>query len=117
MNRSKFPSTAKIKKKIAKEVHAGQMGAPTPVLEKSSLKESLKKYPQKKPELIASLQRMEQKKKRTAKKSKRTTPGDVFEQPSAPHIVHVEGRRWIKTVDGQNVASAKTFQRKAIKRK
>jgi hypothetical protein len=105
------------KKKVMKEVRSAQTGA-LPLLEKPQMKELLKKYPGKKPELSSSLKRMEaRKKKRTAKKSRRTTPGDPLTQDSAPRITHLEGQRWIKTLEKQNIVQASMFQRKSMKKK
>jgi hypothetical protein len=121
MNRTKLPLPKQLQKKIKKEVRAAQRPLPR---EQSLLSDSplatpllLKKHPKKESLLDASLKRMEiRKKKRLAKKAKRTTPGEVIED-SPPKSVHVEGRRWIKTLELQNLNNAKTMRRKDANRR
>ncbi|HSW86449.1 MAG TPA: hypothetical protein VLG49_02995 [Rhabdochlamydiaceae bacterium] len=64
---------------------------------------------------IRAAEEMESKK--FHKVSKRTTPGEVPSQSSAPHIVHVEGQRWIKTIEKQITAENKIFTKQSSKKK
>jgi len=57
-----------------------------------------------------------QKKKRSAPHSKRTTPGTV-DATSPPHIIHVEGGRWMQTLQKQTLNQNKNLTRKMSKKK
>ncbi len=114
MNRSKRPMTNKLRKKMEKTIRNAQGAYPVPETyeysDRLTTQEMLKKYPKKVAKkqqelLVAAEKRMEIKAKRPKHiPSKRTTPGEVMERDAAPANVHVEGKRWIKTLTKQNLA-------------
>ncbi len=126
MNRSKRFFNKSLSKAIKKEVRKGNRAAPT--LEEPlrsdllSPKQMLKKYPAKIAKkdaglILSTLKGMQVKKaKRAAKQSKRTTPGTV-PSDSTPYIVHVEGGRWMKTVQKQTTDKSKKLTKHLSKMK
>ena len=52
----------------------------------------------------------------TSKQSKRTTPGEVDEFDANPHSFHMEGRRWAKTVQKQQIDRGKKLRRHLLKK-
>lgn len=108
MNKSKQPMAAQLRKKMNKELKKG-VAQPSPILRSDVI------TPQ---DLLSTMPLKARKKKLVKKKlhvSKRTNTGTVDEK-SPPHIVHVEGRRWIKTVEKQNVNKRKTLVRHLAKK-
>jgi len=56
--------------------------------------------------------------KKVAKKvSKRTTPGFAETRNSSPHYIHIEGERWIKTLNKQTRENRMLSQKQNLKRK
>jgi hypothetical protein len=121
--------TNKLYKAAQKEIRTGQalfspkekqelavIDKPTP---REFLKEQPKKLAKKEKSIAqADINRMHIKKiKMKATHSKRTTPGEVDFQPSAPHNVHVEGQRWKHTVDNQSVNRSYAVDRKVARNK
>jgi hypothetical protein len=127
MNRSKRFLNNSLEKAMKKEVRKGQRAAPT-VLEEPlrsdqlSTRQMLKKYPKKIAKedaalVLSTLKGMQAKKaKKATKTSKRTTPGMVPAN-STPHIIHVEGGRWMKTVQKQTTDQTKKLTRRLAKGK
>ncbi len=123
MNKPKHQTTNRLKKKMNKEIRASVL-QPDPVptsdhIKAGQLLSRLPKKVQKKDQsLLKSLNKnlAIQKKKKRAPHSKRTTPGTVDEQ-SPPHIIHVEGKRWIKTLNQQAQAKKKVIRRQMTKHK
>ncbi len=126
MNRSKRPMTAQLRKKMRKELRSAVPQPETRLTNKDIKAEDLLStlHPRKKKKELEMLRSIEKsiriKKQKTAKQSKRTTPGRVDEereQPAAPHFVHVEGVRWSKTLQKQTLAQNKVLSRKMSKKK
>lgn len=127
MNRTKRPMTAAARKKGNKAIKKAEKEFPKPetVLRSDTLKASkeVKKYPKKTGKEDASLLKALKKniavKKTKAKAvhSKRTTPGSVEGQPSAPAYPNKEGARWAKTLVKQTQAKRKVMTKKASKQK
>lgn len=111
-------------KAAQKEIRSGQaLFDPNtkPILgKKTTPKQLLKVYPKKIAKKGASLLKADikeikiKKLKRTAKHSKRTTPG-VPEPTSAPHFVHIEGVRWGQNLQKQSRLQTRTMTRQANK--
>lgn len=124
MNRGKKFLDKNTQKKLKKTVRLAR-GTPaaalaeTPVLPAPVIAQQMARPPltpaEKEKGFIRAAEKMEVKK--FHKVSKRTTPGEVPSQSSAPHIVHVEGQRWIKTVEKQITAENKIFTKKSSKKK
>jgi len=102
MNRGKKIIDKKVKKKIDKEIRLAQ----NPSFATPSFAEA-KALSKKETALF----------KKPKKGSKRTTPGEIPAQSSPPKIVHVEGRRWIKTLEKQNLTDSRILTKKLSKRK
>ena len=125
MNRAKGQLDKRVNKKRDKAVKYGQNGYYVkPQLPLSDaihpediLKQQPKKIAKKDAEALRSaMKRMALKKKHSAH-SKRTTPGEVDERPSAPASVHPEGRRWQKTLTLQNKVQRKSLTKKLSKKR
>ena len=122
MNKSKHPMTAKLRKKMNKELKTATR-KPEPVLRTDVItpQELLSRIPPKARKKEASLQKsfektiITKKKKQKAHTSKRTTPGSI-EEKSSPQIVHVEGKRWIKTLAKQNLTKRKILIKRLAKK-
>lgn len=54
------------------------------------------------------------KSKKSVKISKRTTPGEELQ--STPQNLHMEGKRWMKTVVKQNLLKTKTLSKRLSKK-
>jgi len=126
MNRNRKPIPNKTRKKMEKEVKKGQKK----LLKEDELRtdtltpeDALKKYPAKrqkveKPLMESVMKKMQiKKKKKSAKHSKRTTPGEVDHRESSPAHPHTESERWKKTVDMQNNMKRKALTSKLQKHK
>ena len=48
---------------------------------------------------------------------KRSSPGDVPGKPSPPSYPHKEGKRWLQTVEKQNLARAKQMTKRMAKKR
>lgn len=109
---------AKLRKKMNKEIRSG---VPTPESRISSdnikAEQLLSRYPAKiRKKDLSILKSFEKivdikKKKKTAKHSKRTTPGTI-PSDSTPKNIHIEGKRWIKTLQKQTLAKNKIINRR-----
>lgn len=125
MNRNRRPLDKQTRKKVEKQVKKGQKELSSEELPRSdelTPKEALGKYPKKrqkaeKPLMDATVKGMEaKKKKKLAKHSKRTTPGEVDHRESPPANEHREGQRWEKTLAKQNQGKRKALTSKLQKR-
>lgn len=113
---------AQLRKKMNKALRASAL-QPEPVLKSDRItpKDLLSRVPQKerqrKETILNTLEKSfaAKHKKMNHKVSKRTNSGTVDEK-SPPHIVHVEGKRWIKTLEKQNVAKRKVFTKHMAKK-
>jgi hypothetical protein len=128
MNRTRRPMDERVRKKVNKEIKSGEKQyiarkIATARTDTLTADEEVKKYPKKirktDQSLLASLKKnfAIKKKKISARHSKRTTPGSVEGQPSAPASVHPEGKRWEKTLQLQNNAGRKALSAKLLKKK
>lgn len=123
MNKPKHQMTNRAKKKMSKEIRSSAI-QPEPLLTNNNIKPDklLSRYPKKiQKQEKASLKSFEKniaiiKKKKKARHSKRTTPGTV-DQVSPPQIIHIEGKRWIKTLEKQVQAKKKIMRRHILKKK
>lgn len=123
MNKPKYQMTNRDRKKMQKEVRTSAI-QPDPEMTSDHIKPHnlLSRLPKKvQKRERSSLKSLEKniavkRKKQHAPHSKRTTPGTVDTQ-SAPHIVHIEGKRWIKTLEKQNQAKKKVMRRQILKKK
>ncbi len=122
MNKSKQPMAAQLRKKMNKELKKATL-QPEPILKSDVItpKDLLSRAPLKVRKKEISLQKSfkerlaDKAQKKKSHVSKRTTPGTVDEK-SPPHIVHVEGKRWIKTLEKQNVNKRKMLTRHLAKK-
>ena len=122
MNKSKQPMAARARKKMKKELRAAA-GLPDSVLQadRNTPKALLSRLPakeRKKEEAsLKSFQKnLEMKRaKQKAPHSKRTNTG-LIDVKSPPQIVHMEGRRWIKTLGKQTQAKKKVMTRQQTKK-
>lgn len=122
MNKSKKSMPAQLRKKMNKALRASAL-QPEPAFKSDRItaKDLLSRVPpkerQRKEAVIKALEKTlaSKHKKMSHKHSKRTNSGAV-DQKSSPHIVHVEGKRWIKTLEKQNVSKRKVFTRQMAKK-
>ena len=120
------PRHKRLEKAAQKEIREGQAlfvpNEKPAVKEKLSAKELLIQYPKKVAEKLmgfigaAESSHRHKKHKKKPNLSKRTNPGEV-ESNSTPHIVHVEGGRWKKTVERQNLMQAKGLDKRIARGK
>jgi hypothetical protein len=123
MHKPKHQLTNRAQKKMNKEVRSSAI-QPDPIKRSNDIKaeDLLSRYPkkiQKKEEsFLKSINKniAIKKKKETSPHSKRTAPG-LVDETSPPHIIHVEGRRWIKTAEQQILAKNKISTRRTLKKK
>ena len=121
MNKSKHSISARARKKMKKELRSG-VNLPDTVLQANpnTPKALLSRIPpklRKKDE--AALKSFEKnfeikKKKQKSPHSKRTNTG--IDAKSPPQIVHIEGKRWIKTLGKQTEAKRKIQTRQMTKK-
>jgi|SRR3990172_7833835 len=126
MNRSKQPMNNKLNKKNQKEIRTAQSEYATKEAsaysDQLTAREMLKKYPKKTSKKekasLASLEKeiSAKKAKKLKKHSKRTTPGTV-PATSSPRNVHMEGGRWIKSLEKQSFTQQKLVVKKSLKKK
>jgi hypothetical protein len=122
MNKPKHQMTAQLRKKMKKEVRSG---APTltPTLKSDTIKAEgllsrLRPKAQKKGQaILKSIEKnfAAKKAKKAKSHSKRATAATV-DVKSAPQIVHVESRRWVKTLGKQTAAKRKVMTRQMTKK-
>jgi len=124
MNRREEPISARARKKIKKQIRA-LVDTKEPVASPRNLHgQNLAKRPRKvvaqetsrKKALLKKIE-VTKKKRSSLHHSKRVSPGAVQERPSPPAEIHKEGRRWIQTVEKQNINKAKRLVRKLSKKR
>lgn len=121
MNKSKQQMPARARKKVKKELRSAA-GLPDSVLQPNvnTPKALLSRLPQKpRKKEAAALKSFEKnmankKAKQKAPHSKRTNTGIDVKSP--PQIVHIEGRRWIKTLGKQTQSKRKVMTRQMTKK-
>ena len=89
-----------------KEIHKAQMESPTATLQ------TIKATKNSKPEKTVNGT-----KTKTRRTSKRTAPGKVLGQDSAPGYVHTENSHWLKTIEKQTLGRGKRLIKKILKGK
>ena len=97
MTKPKYQMGIRAKKKMNKEVRAS-INQPSPTIATKSAKVKT---------LVS--------KKKGLHLSKRTTPGFV-DVGAAPHFIHIEGERWIKTINKQTQAKKVIQKRRSLKK-
>ncbi len=128
MSHIRRPMNNKVRKKANKEIKKAQKDLfkeEEPLRSDTlTVKQEIKKYPkkvlQKENAILLSLKKnIEIKKKKLGlhNASKRTTPGTVEGQPSAPASSHPEGKRWNQTLNLQNKVKRKAFTSKLNKKR
>jgi len=123
MNKSKLSMPARARKKMKKELRSAA-NLPDSVLkaDRNTPKALLSRLPAKEQKKeIAALKAFEKniaikKAKQKAPHSKRTNTG-LIDVKSPPQIVHIEGRRWIKTLGKQTQAKKKVMTRQMTKKR
>jgi hypothetical protein len=122
MNKSKQPMPVRARKKMKKELRSAA-GLPDSVLQtdRNTPKALLSRLPPKQRKKEESVLKSFEKNvaikkaKQKAPHSKRTNTG-MIDVKSPPHIVHVEGKRWIKTLGKQTQAKRKVQTRQMTKK-
>lgn len=120
MNRMKQSLSKKDAKSVRKAIRLAKETQITEI-DKDIIKSTLKSYPKKLSKKNSALmaafhENIKNKKaKKAAKCSKRTNTGIDLETP--PHIAHVEGKRWIKTLVKQNVESSRRLTKRLSKKR
>jgi hypothetical protein len=123
MNKSKLSMPARARKKMKKELRSAA-NLPDSVLkaDRNTPKALLSRLPAKEQKKeIAALKAFEKniaikKAKQKAPHSKRTNTG-LIDVKSPPQIVHIEGKRWIKTLGKQTQAKKKVMTRQMTKKR
>lgn len=124
MNRREEQISIRARKKMKKELRAlvdtkEPVESPRNLRGQTSAKRPKKTVVQEKSRAKALLKKIEVAKKERQfpyQKGKRVSPGSVKERPSPPAAVHKEGKRWIQTVEKQNIVKAKRLVRKLSKK-
>ncbi len=126
MNKPKYQVTNRARKKMNKEIRSSTL-QPTPEPKSNAIKGKnlLSRYPkkiQKKEErsLKSFKKNLNIKKKKShTRQSKRTSPGSpgTDQRDAAPHIAHVEGKRWMQTTETKIQANNKVGRRHSLKKK
>ncbi len=126
MSKPKNQMTIRARKKMNKEIRSSSI-QPTPQLMSNTTKAEslLSRYPKKvQKKEKASLKSLDknvaiQRKKKHSPHSKRTSPGSpgTEEREAAPKIVHLEGRRWMKTTESKIQAAKKVQKRQSLKKR
>jgi hypothetical protein len=113
MNRTKHPLSARLNKKIEKELRLAQTASKESdaYADELTAREMLKKFPKKSSKKKLLMPAGLPKKKHAKKHSKRTTPGNVPSN-STPRNVHMEGSRWMKTTLKQTLADRQVLAKK-----
>ncbi len=122
MNKSKQPMPARARKKMKKELRSAA-GLPDSVLQtdRNTPGTLLSRLPPKQRKKEESLLKSFKKNvaikraKQKAPHSKRTNTG-LIDVQSPPQIVHIEGKRWIKTLGKQTQAKRKVMTRQMTKK-
>jgi hypothetical protein len=98
--------------RLAKETQA-------PEIKKDKIKSALKPFPAKPTKKNSALMTAfrenikDKRAKKASKCSKRTNTGVDLESP--PHILHVEGKRWMKTLVKQNTENSRRLTKRLSK--
>ncbi len=127
MNNRSERVNARIRKKITKNVRAGQKLSATAVAEQPTIRNTRGQNPAKPAKkgfknLLGNLREMRDSfrkklgKGQSSKRSKRTNPGDV-PNTSSPKHPHIEGERWAKTTTKQSLLKSKLLNKKLSKQK
>ena len=126
MNKPKYQITQRARKKMNKEIRASAIQPnPQPMSNTTKAASLLSRYPKKvlKKE-TASLKSLDKnlsvkRKKLQSPHSKRTSPGSpgTEARDAAPKIVHIEGKRWIKSTESKIQANKKVMRRQTLKKK
>ena len=123
MSKSQHPMSINLRKKMKKAIRSAIPTQEKPLKSNHiKVKDLLSRLPrkiQKKEKSLLQSFKKElsiKKKKLTAKHAKRTTPG-LVNQKSPPQSIHIEGTRWIKTMNKQSEARAKVLNRKIAKKR
>jgi len=122
MNKAKQSMPARARKKMKKELRSAA-NLPDSVLktDRSTPKALLSRLPTKERKKEEAMLKSFEKKiaikktKQKAPHSKRTNTG-LIDVQSPPQIVHIEGRRWIKTLGKQTQAKRKVMTRQMTKK-
>ncbi|MBP7074966.1 MAG: hypothetical protein KBA81_06220 [Rhabdochlamydiaceae bacterium] len=126
MNKPKYQITQRARKKMNKEVRASAIQPnPKPMSNTTKPASLLSRYPKKvQKKEKASLKSLDKnlsakRKKLLSPHSKRTSPGSpgTEERQAAPKIVHIEGKRWIKSTESKIQANKKVMRRQTMKKK
>jgi|GEM_PF-3471442 len=127
MNKNRRPLAKQTRKALEKEVKKGQKelskAEDLPRTDTLTPEKALEKYPDKRKKIEKPLmdsvkkQMAIKKKKKTAKHSKRTSPGEVDSREATPAHDHTENERWKKTVNMQNKVKGKILDAKLQKGK
>jgi hypothetical protein len=124
MNRREEPISARARKKIKKQIRIlvdtkEPVSAPRNLHGQTPAKRPRKVIVQEISQKKALLKKMEiaKKKRHSLHRSKRVSPGSVEERPSPPSEIHKEGKRWIQTIEKQNINKAERLFRKLSKKR
>jgi hypothetical protein len=126
VNKPKYQITNRAKKKMNKEVRSSSVQQSPKAMSNSTKAQTLlstypKKVQKKESASLKSLAKNLAAKQQKAKSahSKRTSPGSTGteERQAAPKIVHLEGKRWIKSTESKIQADKKINRRHSLKKK
>ncbi len=125
MNKPKYQITNRAKKKMNKEVRSSSIEKSPKVMSTTKAQAVLSSYPKnvrkKETASLKSLAKNLSAKQQKSKSphSKRTSPGSpgTAEREAAPKIVHLEGKRWIKSTESKIQADKKINRRRSLKKK
>lgn len=126
MNKPKYQITNRAKKKMKKEVRSSSLQPNPRAMSNTTKAEALlstypKKTKKKESASLKSLAKNLAAKHQKAKSphSKRTSPGTpgTEERQAAPKIVHIEGKRWIKSTESKIQADKKVNRRQRLKKR
>ncbi len=125
MNKPKYQLSIRAKKKMNKEVRSSSLQPNPRVMSTTKAQTLLSNYPKKvQKKESASLKSLAKnlaanRQKAKSPHSKRTAPGTpgTEERQAAPKIVHIEGKRWIKSTESKIQADKKINRRQRLKTK
>ncbi len=116
MNRREEPLPIRTRKKMTKEIRKAEKDLAAPSIRNlrgQNLAQRKRKVVKREQGMLAALKKnlKIQDKKKSTKHSKRSAPGPIASD-SSPRHPHIEGERWIKTVQRQNLSRAKKLSAK-----
>lgn len=129
MNHREEPISVRLRKKIKKETRSGQNMSKTAVAEQPTIRNLRGQNPAKPPrkvlnrakgDLLEMKTTVHKKKVEMAHpmhQSKRTSPGKIPPKTSTPRSPHIEGERWMKTVEKQTLYRASRLRARLNKGK